>query len=230
MYRFRLSSNKMQLDLVANGSAERLPFQVIGPTTEVAFVEELIEEHFGSLSVNPGQLFSFLSDDPWIQESFPKPQLVAGELTPPGPGAQTPRFASQTLGNKLVQAGLLDFDEVEQLLEDYRPFAETQRFGEFLRLNLQVPPQVLDLLLNPELLDHQGFNEQRLGERLLMLGAISEEELQEALDEQRQNGQRLGEILASKGLITSTMARFFSMAKVNADGEIEYTEVDYLPG
>lgn len=56
-------------------------------------------------------------------------------------------FKRQTLGNKLVQAGVLDIEELEQLLEDYRPFAETQRFGEFLRLNLQVPPQMLDLLL-----------------------------------------------------------------------------------
>jgi hypothetical protein len=230
MYRFRLSSNQVQLELVANGTADRLPFQVIGPTTEAAFLEELIDEHFGSLSVNPRQLFSFLNEDPWIQEAFPTPQLVEGELNPPGPGAAPASFSSQTLGNKLVQAGLLDFEELEQLLEDYRPFAETQRFGEFLRLNLQVPPQVLDLLLNPELVDQQGFNEQRLGERLLMLGTISEEQLAEALEEQSRQGGRLGEILAAHGHISPTMARFFSMARVNERGEIDYVEVDYLGG
>lgn len=225
MYRFRLSSNQVQLDLVANGLADRLPFQVIGPTTEVAFLEELIEEHFGSLSVNPGQLFNFLRDDPWVQESFPKPQLIEGELNSQvAEGAS--RFASQTLGNKLVQAGLLDLEELDQLLEDYRPFAETQRFGEFLRLNMQVPPQMLELLLNPELLDQQGFNEQRLGERLLTMGTVTNDQLHEALEEQSQTGKRLGEILAEKGWITSAMARFFSMAKVNQDGEIEYTAVE----
>ncbi|MEY4802889.1 MAG: hypothetical protein RLZZ274_1620, partial [Cyanobacteriota bacterium] len=94
-------------------------------------------------------------------------------------------FKRQTLGNKLIQAGVLDIEELEQLLEDYRPFAETQRFGEFLRLNLQVPPQMLDLLLNPALFDEQGFNEKRLGERLVEMGCITPEQLDQALDLQR---------------------------------------------
>jgi len=223
MYRFRLGSDQVQLELVANGQAERLPFQVIGPTTEVAFLEELIEEQFGSLSANPRQLFQFLGDDPWVSQFFQAPQLLEGDLE----ASATPRadgsFSSQTLGNKLVQAGVLDIEELEQLLEDYRPFAETQRFGEFLRLNLQVPPQILDLLLNPALLNQQGFNEKRLGERLLELGTISQEQLDEALAEQSRSKGRIGEILASKGYISETMARFFSMAKVNERGEIDYS-------
>lgn len=222
MYRFRLSSPQVQLELVANGAAERLPFQVIGPTTEVAFIEELIEDHFGSLSVNPGQLFQFLTEDPWIQEAFPAPQLVEGKLEEAACVNGSMAFQSQTLGNKLVQAGLLNLEELDRLLEDYRPFAETQRFGEFLRLNLQVPPQILDWLLNPDLLNQQGFNEKRLGERLLDLGVISQEQLEAALDEQRQGGGRLGEILAARGQISNTMARFFSLAKVNDRGEIDY--------
>ena len=223
MYRFRLGSDQVQLELVANGQAERLPFQVIGPTTEVAFLEELIEEQFGSLSANPRQLFQFLGDDPWVSQFFQAPQLLEGDLE----ASATPRadgsFSSQTLGNKLVQAGVLDIEELEQLLEDYRPFAETQRFGEFLRLNLQVPPQILDLLLNPALLNQQGFNEKRLGERLLELGTISQEQLDEALAEQSLSKGRIGEILAAKGYISETMARFFSMAKVNERGEIDYS-------
>ena len=223
MYRFRLSSNQVQLELVANGQADRLPFQVIGPSTEVAFLEELIEEQFSSLTANPLQLFQFLSDDPWVQQFFQPPQLVEGDLE----ASDTPRgeasFHSQTLGNKLVQAGVLDIEELEQLLEDYRPFAETQRFGEFLRLNLQVPPQILDLLLNSTLLNEQGFNEKRLGERLLELGTISQAQLDEALAEQGRSRGRIGEILAAKGYISSTMARFFSMAKVNERGEIDYS-------
>ena len=223
MYRFRLGSDQVQLELVANGQAERLPFQVIGPTTEVAFLEELIEDQFGSLSANPRQLFQFLGDDPWVSQFFQAPQLLEGDLE----ASATPRadgsFSSQTLGNKLVQAGVLDIEELEQLLEDYRPFAETQRFGEFLRLNLQVPPQILDLLLNPALLNQQGFNEKRLGERLLELGTISQEQLDEALAEQSLSKGRIGEILAAKGYISETMARFFSMAKVNERGEIDYS-------
>lgn len=222
MYRFRLSSDQVQLELVANGQAERLPFQVIGPTTEVAFLEELIEEQFGSLTANPRQLFDFLGEDPWIKQSFQPPQLVEGDLAA-SLGRSDATFHSQTLGNKLVQAGVLEIEELEQMLEDYRPFAETQRFGEFLRLNLQVPPQILDLLLNPALLNEQGFNEKRLGERLLELGTISQEQLDEALAEQSRSKGRIGEILAAKGYISTTMARFFSMAKVNERGEIDYS-------
>jgi hypothetical protein len=223
MYRFRLISSQVQLELVANGSAPRLPFQVIGPTTEVAFIEELIEERFGGITVNPKQLYLFLSEDVWVREFFQAPLLVEGDLDEiPTPGANG-TFQSQTLGNKLVQAGVLNLEELDQLLEDYRPFAETQRFGEFLRLNLQVPPQIIDLLLNPSLFDDQGFNEKRLGERLLELGVISVEQLDQALAEQRQRGGRIGEILAGSGYISPTMARFFSLARVNERGEIVYT-------
>ena len=224
MYRFRLSSEQVQVEIVANGQSQRLPFQIVGPSTEVAFLEELIEERFGSLSLNPAELFGFLTEDPWIKDFFQPPQLLEGDLEASmrQNDANAGNFNSQTLGNKLVQAGVLDIEELDQLLEDYRPFAETQRFGEFLRLNLQVPPQILDLLLNPALLNEQGFNEKRLGERLLELGTISQEQLDEALAEQSRSRGRIGEILAEKGYISGTMARFFSMAKVNEQGEIDY--------
>ena len=220
MYRFRLSSEQVQLELVANGNSARLPFQVIGPTTEVAFLEELIEESLGSLTLNPRELFGFLGSDPWVKEAFQAPLVVEGDLN--AAASTDTSFKRQTLGNKLVQAGVLDIEELEQLLEEYRPFAETQRFGEFLRLNLQVPPQMLDLLLNPALFDEQGFNEKRLGERLVEMGCITTEQLDKALDLQRTKGGRVGELLAELGFISTTTARFFSLAKVNEKGQIDY--------
>ncbi len=220
MYRFRLSSEQVQLELVANGSTARLPFQVIGPTTEVAFLEELIEESLGSLTLNPRELFGFLREDPWVREAFREPQVVEGDLN--AAVSTDTSFQRQNLGNKLVQAGVLEIEELEQLLEDYRPFAATQRFGEFLRLNLQVPPQMLDLLLNPALFDEQGFNEKRLGERLVEMGCITPEQLDQALTLQRSKGGRVGELLAELGFISPTTARFFSMAKVNEKGQIDY--------
>lgn len=223
MYRFRLSSQQVQVELVANGQADRLPFQVIGPPTEAAFLEELIEEQFGSLSLNPNQLFQFLGQDPWVLQFFQAPQLVEGELEPAKGLCAASGFGSQTLGSKLVQAGVLELDELEALLEEYRPFAETLRFGEFLRLNLQVTPQLLELLLNPSLLTDQGFNEKRLGERLLEMGLISQVQLETALSEQSRSRTRLGEILAAQGAISPTMARFFSEARINERGEIEYS-------
>ena len=223
MYRFRLNSDQVQLELVANGQAQRLPFQVLGPTTEVAFLEELIDERFGGLTVNPAQLFSFLNNDPWVRDFFQSPDLVEGQLHQDHHASQaSDTFDSQPLGCQLVTAGVINLEELEQLLDDYRPFAETQRFGEFLRLNLQVPPQILDFLLHSSLLDSEGFNEKRLGERLISLGAINEQQLHQALQQQAQQGGRIGEVLAANGLISPTMALFFSRARISAQGEIEY--------
>ena len=221
MYRVRLSAPQVQLELVANGLGNRLPFLVVGPNTEVAYLEELLEQEFGTLTLNPAELFRFLSDNSWVSDYFQPPELLEGNLEA-SPAPTDGSFASQPLGNKLVQAGMLELDELDELLAAYRPFAETQRFGEFLRLNMQVPPQVLDLLLNPALMDDKGFNEKRLGERLVDLGCINEQQLQAALNEQQRSGARIGEVLARQGLISETMARFFASAKVNEKGQIDY--------
>lgn len=207
--------------MIATGQGNRQPFQVLGPTTEVAFIEELLEQQFGSLTINPSELFEFLSTDDWVRERFSEPVLVDGDLRQSE--SLDVSFQRQTLGDKLVQAGVLEIDELEKLLEDYRPFAGTQRFGEFLKLNLQVPPALLELLLNPTLFDGGGFNDKRLGERLVELGVISSDQLQTALAAQKQGGGMLGEVLAQQGLISDTMARFFSRAQINAKGHIEYT-------
>jgi hypothetical protein len=220
MYQFRLGSDQFQVELVANGNSSRLPFQVIGPTTEVAFLEELIEESLGSLTLNPRELFEFLDSDPWVKGAFQAPQVVEGDLNA---AARTDTsFERQNLGNKLVQAGILEIEELEQVLEDYRAFAETQRFSEFLRLTLHVPPQVLELLLNPALFGEQGFNEKQLGERLVMMSLITIEQLDQVLSLQCSEGGPLGELMAERGFISPTTARFFSLAKINEQGQIDY--------
>lgn len=225
MYRFRLSAPQVQLELVANGSGSRLPFLVVGPCTEAAYVEELLEQELGSLTLNPADLFDFLSSNSWIRDFFQAPELLEGDLESAAADAGArPSFANQPLGAKLLQAGILDLDELEQLLSDYRPFAGTQRFGEFLRLNLRIPPQLLDLLLNPGLLDEQGFNEMRLGERLVQVGCLTQEQLEEALAKQQSSGGRLGEILARQGLISTATARFFSTAVIQDSGQIDYEQ------
>ncbi|MFM7313836.1 MAG: hypothetical protein ACKO0M_11835 [Cyanobium sp.] len=215
-------SEQVQLELVANGFGERLPFQVIGPVSEAAFLEELIEEEFGSLTINPRQLFGFLNQDKWIQKFFEKPKLIDGSIDGSSAPVST-GFSGEALGNKLVKAGILDPEELEQLLEDYRPFSASQRFGEFLRLNLQVSPKILDLLLNPASFNEQGLNEKRLGERLLEMELITQEQLDQALAEQSRSKRRIGEILAELGHISPTMARFFSMVKLNEKGQLDYS-------
>lgn len=76
--------------------------------------------------------------------------------------------------------------------------------------------------LNPGLCDERGFNEKRLGERLVKTGCITPEQLDQALNLQRSKGGRGGELLAELGLISPTPARFFSLAKVNKKGQIGY--------
>jgi hypothetical protein len=88
---------------------------------------------------------------------------------------------------------------------------------------MQVPPAVLDLLLHPGLIDQEGFNNQKLGERLIALGFITEAQLQEALELQRSRNMRIGEVLAEKGYISQQIAQFFAHARVNEQGQIDYT-------
>ena len=225
MFRFRLTTGRNQVELIANGSAQHPPFQVIGPATEVAFVEELVEQQFGSLNVEPAELFTFLQSDLWIKESFQEPQLIEGNLAPVIPQQKHPNdtFQQEPLGQKLVKAGVLNLEELERLLLDYQPFANSQRFGEFLRLNMKVSEPMLELLMNPALYAERGFNEQRLGERLRELKLISETILDKALAEQQLQGGRIGEILAKQGAISKQMARFFAEAHLAPSGEIEFT-------
>ena len=224
MFRFQLSTERNQVELIANGQGQSIPFQVIGPATEIAFVEELVEQHFGSLCVKPGDLLDFLQNDPWIQETFQSPTVIEGELEAALLDAEAEKdvFQTKPLGQKLVSAGVIDLDELEQLLLDYQPFAANQRLGEFLRLNLKVSGPMLELLINPSLYADRGFNDQRLGERLKELELISEDRLNQALASQRMNGKRLGEILANQGVISAQMAKFFSEAQLTPAGEIEF--------
>jgi hypothetical protein len=84
---------------------------------------------------------------------------------------------------------------------------------------------VVDLLLNPSLFDKGGFNQKRLGEKLLDLGCITQQQLSDSLAQQQLNGRRIGEILAGQGVISAEMALFFAEAKVTPGGQIEFCPV-----
>jgi hypothetical protein len=221
MYHFRLRSSDSQLELLAIGGGTKLAFMVVGPATESAYAEELLEQDFGGLSLNPIELYHYLCDSAWIRDYFDEIQVIEGDLSDTGQ-QETNGFQQQPLGKKLVSTGALELKELEDLLSAYRPFAQSERFGEFLRLQTQIPPALLDFLLNPELHGARGFNDQRLGERLVSMGCVSREQLDQALLEQRRTGRRIGEVLSKQGLISAEMARFFAEARVSSDGEIEY--------
>ena len=114
MFRFQLSTERNQVELIANGQGQSIPFQVIGPATEIAFVEELVEQHFGSLCVKPGDLLNFLQNDHWIKETFQSPTVIEGELEAALLDAEAEKdlFQTKPLGQKLVSAGVIDLDEL----------------------------------------------------------------------------------------------------------------------
>lgn len=223
MYRFHLESSKAQIELLANGSGVKLSFMVIGPIIESSYIEELLEQEFGSLTANPREVFEFLCHSPWVQDRFRGPEIVEGDLEAHS-SSEIQEFSQQPIGQKLVICGLLSVEELEELLEAYRPYAQNLRFGEFLKLNLQVPPALVDFLLSSDSHKEKYFNEQRLGERLVSLGCLNQTQLNDALEAQRNNNKRIGEILAEQGLISETTAAFFSRAKINANGILEHQE------
>lgn len=209
------------VDLVANELASNVSFQVLGPNTEAAFVEELICQEFGSLKVSPIQLFEFLKGDSWVRDLFGSVVLLSGDLNTNFDPAQNNRFEDQPLGRKLVKAGILTQNELDRLLFDYQPFSQQQRFGEFLRLNLSVSAKVMEFLLNPLSSLDDGFNEKRLGERLVELGLIESSMLQKALELQNHSGKRLGEILEDLGVLSPEAADFFSDVRISAGGKLD---------
>ncbi|MFS6827491.1 hypothetical protein [Cyanobium sp. ATX-6F1] len=58
---------------------------------------------------------------------------------------------------------------------------------------------------------------------MVELNVITAEQLQAALAVQKQGGGLLGEVLAKQGLLSERMARFFSKAQINTQGQIEYS-------
>ena len=138
--------------------------------------------------------------------------------------SKTERFEKQPLGLKLVRAGILTQHELDKLLVDYQPFSQQQRFGEFLRLNLSVPPKVMEFLLNPLSSFEDGFNEKRLGERLIELGLIDSATLKKALELQKDTGKRLGQILKDLDVLSPDAANFFSDVRISAGGKLDLAD------
>ena len=221
MIHLRLLTNSHHVDLVANELAANVSFQVLGPNTEAAFVEELICQEFGSLKVSPIKLFEFLKADLWVRDFFGPVVLLSGDLNANFDSSQNNRFEDQPLGLKLVKAGILTQNELDKLLVDYQPFSQQQRFGEFLRLNLSVSSKIMEFLLNPLSSLDDGFNEKRLGERLVELGLIESSMLKKALELQNYSGKRLGEILEDLGALSTEAANFFSDVRISAGGKLD---------
>lgn len=220
MVHIELSSETARVDVIGNGSGLGLRFSFLGPAPEVAFLQELIEEQFTNDVIPARELFAFLEVDPWVQSVFGKPTLASGSLEPGDPLGAADDFGRLALGRKLVIAGLISETELNHLLDEFAPFSGSQRFGEFLKLKMHIPHQVIDFMLGLSSDELARFNAKRLGERLIAMGLINPQCLEEALQLQGEqpDRQRLGDILVELGAITPELAEFFSRVSIHGDG------------
>ena len=220
MYRFRLPGPRCQIELLGIGVGQQLSFQILGPSAEAAFVEELICQHFGSLTVHPKSLFSFLAQDNWIAEFFRSPVLISGDLDAIDV-ASMPCFSDKPLGLKLVEAGVLEKKVLDQFLEEFLPFSSQLRFGEFLRLNHRISADVIRFFLEPGFFKDQGFNQMSLEQRLSLLGLVAQPDLNVA-SQQQSSGRAIAEIVVESGLISSVACAFFQNVYIADNSEIRF--------
>lgn len=214
--RLLLKSNATRVELIGQGHIFPLNFTIIAPESEALFLEELIIQELGTTRLNTETLYNFLSVNLLIQSKFEGPVLISGSLSDQS-NLKSDDFNSQALGRKLVICGLLSEKALEVLLNEFQPFSFTQRFGEFLRLKLNIPFQLLDFFLSPSA-SNLDFNSLRLGERLVSLGLVSESTMDKALEFQRVNGGRIGDILVNQNGVKPELADFFARLKLTESG------------
>ena len=215
-----LRSTKACVEFIGFGECSPIRFSVIGPASETDFFDELLEEEFGSLKIDPDDLFNFLSSDKFVQSKFEVPEWIQ-QFNMNIPENHNDSFHRHNLGQKLLISGIVNSQELDQLLDEYQSFAKTQRFGEFLKLKLGIPFPILDFFLNPSSLPADEFNDLKLGTKLFKMGILSEQALTEALDFQKNNPSlRLGDILVKMKAINPNIADFFSQIKVDSSGQI----------
>jgi type IV pilus assembly protein PilB len=102
------------------------------------------------------------------------------------------------VGELLVKLGFLDESQLEEALTVQREQKVYKPLGEICKeLGFISGPVLRDILAR--------YRKQiLLGELLHKMGAISEDQLNEALQEQKKSGEKLGKILIRKGFLTSS--------------------------
>lgn len=215
-----LSNDQTRVEFLGHGENPPLFFSVIAPFCEAAFFEETLEQQFSSFRIHPYELFDFLLNDPFIQSRFKGPEWLI-EYKESSESVDNSDFYRKNLGQKLLTAGIIDSSHLNALLDEFQYYSQSQRFGEFLKLKLDIPYQVLDLFLNTPSLPVEEFNGLKLGARLVRMGLVSKSILEEALAYQSNHPtKRLGDILVEKEAINPNLADFFSSIKINQTGEI----------
>jgi len=184
-------------------------FSLSGPLCESSYVEQVLIDSFGSLVIPPSDLFSFLQTNHHITTYFESPQLEIGSLEPPLLDLSESLFRDLSLGQKLIKAGFLDQLALDQYLSDYQPYAHKMKFGEYLKINLLVPPALLDFFIDSANTPDSSFDDMKIGTKLLNFGIISRIQLEESLKLQLNTSRRIGSCMVELGFLTQQQLDFF---------------------
>ena len=140
---------------------------------------------------------------------FDSPQLEVGSLQPSPSDPSQSLFRDLSLGQKLIKAGFLDQSSLDQYLSDYQLYANKMRFGEYLKINLIVPPALLDFFLDTMNTPDSSFDDMKIGNKLLNVGIISTAQLEVALNLQLNTSKRIGHCMVELGFLSQQQLDFF---------------------
>ena len=150
---------------------------------------------------------------------FGEALVKLGAITPESFAAFLNSDESATIGEKLIGAGKLTRDQLQQVL-DY----QSVNGGRFGQIGIQMG-FFSENELNDVLAERQTIKP-RLGDELVRRGIITEEQLKSALDMQRRSGGRLGDILAYQNAVDEkelyrALADQMEMGRAGSDVHLE---------
>ena len=204
-----ISSADCKLILLARGDLANPKFSVSGPLCESAYVEQVLFDNFGSLEIVPTELYEFLLSNTKISSYFPHVKIELGTLQSSFSEPFESNFSDLSLGQKLIKAGFLNQLSLQNHLNEYQQYAHKMKFGEYLKINLVVPPALLDFFLTPANYDLERFNDMKLGTKLLSVGIINSSQLEKTLDFQSKSSLRIGACLVKLGFLSQSQLDFF---------------------
>ena len=209
MIKISLCSSSSKVVLFTRTDLISTKFSLSGPICESSYVEQVLIDSFGSLAISPHDLFCFLETNHHITKYFEPPQLEVGSLQSSSLDPSESLFRDLSLGQKLIKAGFLDQLSLDHYLSEYQNYAHKMRFGEYLKINLIVPPALLDLFFDSSNTLDTSFDDMKIGTKLLNLGIITRVQLEEALKLQLNTSKRIGSCMVELGYLSQQKLDFF---------------------
>ena len=209
MIKISLCTGSSKVVLFTRSDLTTSEFSLSGPLCESSYVEQVLVDSFGSLAIPPSDLFAFLESNVMITDYFDPPNLEVGELHPSLSDQTESIFCQLSLGQKLIKAGFLDQSSLNYHINEYQTCAHKMKFGEYLKINLVVPPALLDFFLDSTISVASSFDDMKIGTKLLNIGIITPSQLQESLKLQLKNSNRIGSCMVELGYLSQQQLEFF---------------------